>query len=503
METTKFDIFLSYASRNQDAAKNLARSLTERGLSVWFDVSSIPLGDPFVDRIEEGLKDSNSIAVLIDGESPGPWQQVEIRAAIQEYVSRRVPVLPILLPGRTNTLEIPLLLKGFRWVDLAADYAKGVQEIVEAVGTIEVPSFQDLAPPLFAVEADFVQVLLSQFELTRSGTGVTLDLKFDYRTPTVTTREGRRFLRQNMSNFLKKSEAYQRKIDSVLLHSTGQAFNPDDEEFVFRYGSGGSLLKVNFEGIDYYCLFLRTVHPIGWNIANGGCDSLEELLNPIKTICRELEEELIVVGSDHWYAMETDTHASLDRPAFGVSREFWNRRFDQLNLKKFHQLNSLRIPISFIDGPDTLKIDFQLTQREISGVYVNITAEDFGIEVDKIAKLVLPPGVDLRNGLKLLDGEVSGGRAVDRAVGLFRTDHFESKDAGLPEHFYYSGEYYEGNMLPQIFQYRILYDIDASGVMSKAIFEELCDEFEKNQGRFPLCPIADRIIRRVGGDESD
>jgi len=37
---------------------------------------------------------------------------------------------------------------------------------------------------------------------------------------------------------------------------------------------------------EYYCLFYRDIFPVGWNIANGGSDNNEELLNPLLTIER-------------------------------------------------------------------------------------------------------------------------------------------------------------------------------------------------------------------------
>jgi len=56
---------------------------------------------------------------------------------------------------------------------------------------------------------------------------------------------------------------------------------------------------------DYYCLFYREIAPVGWNIANGGAESVAELLDPLATIERELREELIIVepAAGHRYVI--------------------------------------------------------------------------------------------------------------------------------------------------------------------------------------------------------
>lgn len=66
------------------------------------------------------------------------------------------------------------------------------------------------------------------------------------------------------------------------------SFLHNDENFPFRYASGGTLPILRMEGQGYYCFFYRDIFPIGWNIANGGCCTREELLNPQMTIEREL-----------------------------------------------------------------------------------------------------------------------------------------------------------------------------------------------------------------------
>ena len=65
---------------------------------------------------------SGAAAVLIGPNGVGPWQSHEVEAFLREFVERGSPVIPVLLPGGLQP-DLPLLLRGMTWVDLAADAA--------------------------------------------------------------------------------------------------------------------------------------------------------------------------------------------------------------------------------------------------------------------------------------------------------------------------------------------------------------------------------------------
>jgi hypothetical protein len=41
-----------------------------------------------------------------------------MRALLAEFVKRKLPVIPVLLPGADKEPELPLFLQAFTWVDL-------------------------------------------------------------------------------------------------------------------------------------------------------------------------------------------------------------------------------------------------------------------------------------------------------------------------------------------------------------------------------------------------
>jgi hypothetical protein len=72
----KYDVFISYSSRDRAMAEKLANRLREAGLSPFFDCWCLPGGKPWGPLLEQSIQESASCAVLIGKEGFGPWQAV-------------------------------------------------------------------------------------------------------------------------------------------------------------------------------------------------------------------------------------------------------------------------------------------------------------------------------------------------------------------------------------------------------------------------------------------
>jgi tetratricopeptide (TPR) repeat protein len=73
---------------------------------------------PWQEQLETALTQVRTTAVLVGATGLGPWQEAEMRAAIDESVRRNLPVIPVLLPGAPDRPQLPLFLRAFTWVDL-------------------------------------------------------------------------------------------------------------------------------------------------------------------------------------------------------------------------------------------------------------------------------------------------------------------------------------------------------------------------------------------------
>jgi hypothetical protein len=115
---TLYDVFLSHNSKDKPAVRELAMALRGRGFKVWLDEWELVPGRPWLDALEEVIESIACAAVLVGKDGLGPWELPEIRACLNEFVRRRLPVIPVLLPGAPDRPTLPLLLRQFTWVDL-------------------------------------------------------------------------------------------------------------------------------------------------------------------------------------------------------------------------------------------------------------------------------------------------------------------------------------------------------------------------------------------------
>jgi hypothetical protein len=343
---------------------------------------------------------------------------------------------------------------------------------------------------LGSAENDLIQVLLTKFSLSRHGTKAILEVSFDEKTPTIRRREAKRVLIQSMQDFASKANSYQEALDALLLTNTTSEFIHNDLDFAFRFASGGTLPILDMEGEEYYCLFYRDVYPIGWNIANGACDSLVELQNPILTIRRELCEELIIIDFDSGkdYVFSWEEGKTLQLPEYSSARSLWQQFFD----KDFRDLRPEKISPQWQDGPDKLTIKMgDNTPKNILGCFLNINALDFGIEVDKIMRLKVTKDV------VLLDGEIENGKLLNRPIGLFEVNKIEEQvKAGskeyIPDCVFFGGTPHPHKSMEEIISEKYLPWLRKEGLRKREQISALVDTKEK----YDLCPVTSSIIQR-------
>jgi len=119
--TDVFDVFLSHNSADKPAVRKLAEALRDdRGLTVWLDEWELVPGRPWQEAVEEIIRTVRSSAVLVAADGLGPWEIHEMRACLTQLVRRKLPVIPVLLPGAPNPPDLPIFLGEVTWVDLRA-----------------------------------------------------------------------------------------------------------------------------------------------------------------------------------------------------------------------------------------------------------------------------------------------------------------------------------------------------------------------------------------------
>jgi hypothetical protein len=113
-----FHVFLSHNSRDKPVVREIAAALRAEGLRPWLDEEELVPGRPWQEALEVIIETCQTAAVLVGPSGIGPWQEPEMRACLSEFIDRKLPVIPVLLPGARKAPKLPLFLKAFTWVDL-------------------------------------------------------------------------------------------------------------------------------------------------------------------------------------------------------------------------------------------------------------------------------------------------------------------------------------------------------------------------------------------------
>jgi hypothetical protein len=105
----------SCSSADRAAVEELARRLAKEGVQAWLDKWNLIPGDPWQPAIEKALVESETCAVFVGPSGLSPWQNEDMRAAIDQRVregARCFRVIPVLLPGaeRAELSSLPTFL---------------------------------------------------------------------------------------------------------------------------------------------------------------------------------------------------------------------------------------------------------------------------------------------------------------------------------------------------------------------------------------------------------
>jgi len=129
-----YDVFLSHNSKDKPAVREIAELLRVRKLRPWLDAIDLIPGRPWQEALEKIIETCRSAAVFVGRSGIGPWQEPEMRGCLDEFVRRKLPVIPVLLPGAPKKPRLPLFLRAFTWVDLRAGLtSEGLDLLVRGI----------------------------------------------------------------------------------------------------------------------------------------------------------------------------------------------------------------------------------------------------------------------------------------------------------------------------------------------------------------------------------
>ncbi|SLM45458.1 conserved hypothetical protein [Nitrospira sp. ND1] len=122
-----FDVFLCHNSSDKPVVNAIASQLKEKGILPWLDEERLRPGLPWMQQFEEQIESIKSAAVFVGASGIGPWQSQEIWVLLQKFTQLRCPVIPVLLEGAPQKLELPIFLD----INTLVDFGKREPEPLE------------------------------------------------------------------------------------------------------------------------------------------------------------------------------------------------------------------------------------------------------------------------------------------------------------------------------------------------------------------------------------
>lgn len=132
-EQSTAQVFLCHNSADKAAVRKLNEALKNGGVVTWLDEEQIKPGELWQDKLEATIGSISSCLIIVGDSGLGPWQNIERRAFITEFLQRGCKVVPVLVGSPSQPPELPLFLKQFMWVDLRNDDGRNLAKLFPAL----------------------------------------------------------------------------------------------------------------------------------------------------------------------------------------------------------------------------------------------------------------------------------------------------------------------------------------------------------------------------------
>jgi hypothetical protein len=128
-----YQAFLCYHRPDREFVITLRNRLEEARISTWLDQRDLEAGQLWRDAIEEAMENSQSTLIFIGPKGLGPVQKQEMDMALHLAENRGMRVIPVILPGVTDSFVSPAWLHGRHCVDFRFNDPDPFQELIRAL----------------------------------------------------------------------------------------------------------------------------------------------------------------------------------------------------------------------------------------------------------------------------------------------------------------------------------------------------------------------------------
>ena len=125
------DIFISYSRRDQEFVTRLASDLDAQVAGVWFDQSTIQLGQEWHEEILEGIRDCKAFILVL---SPDAMESRYVREEVNKALELGKTIFPVIYRPAEWTGEFASLVHDIQTLDLrSGSYTDNFQKLVDGL----------------------------------------------------------------------------------------------------------------------------------------------------------------------------------------------------------------------------------------------------------------------------------------------------------------------------------------------------------------------------------
>lgn len=124
-------LFLCHATEDKAFVDKLISELDKYAYYAWYDKREIFVGDSIVEKIDNGLKETDYLIVVFSAKSVNkPWVKRELNSSLMRQLSsKNITILPILI----EECEIPILFRDIKYADFTISFENGITELIMAI----------------------------------------------------------------------------------------------------------------------------------------------------------------------------------------------------------------------------------------------------------------------------------------------------------------------------------------------------------------------------------
>ena len=126
-------VFMSHSTADKPQVEKIKALLVQERVPVWYDQDDMDIGDPLLEKIDRGIRESTFVAVFLSrAAAKSRWVQQEMRLAFGKVQDAEKKFLPVLLEDLTED-EIPGYLQGLLRADFRTQSEAQARQVVEQI----------------------------------------------------------------------------------------------------------------------------------------------------------------------------------------------------------------------------------------------------------------------------------------------------------------------------------------------------------------------------------